>query len=433
MSKFSSKRTAILVGASVLVSSTVLFAGIVPASANSTPVITFGSWVSPIGHTRHAEAYKTINAQNQGKYVFQPVYIPGSNYNQKIVTELAAGDAPDIFYVNYGMVNTLANNHTLLNLTPYLKKYEKQYPAANLKNYFPASLTGDSIGKQTYALPFIDQPDVMYYNAALFKQAHLPLPKPGWTWPQFLHDAKMLTIPSKNQYGYLQAAGWPPLEVYVWSYGGHMFNPAGTKATVNSPAAIRGLELMQTMVKEKIIPPQAAIENISIENLFSEGKVAMFLGGANDGNYTWNNKPIPTAIAPVPRGTKEVTGNYIAEIGVNAKTKNPALAVKALLELLTQYGKFHVVPPVKQFATAAKLESMDIPGAPNNKIPKSRISTIVGSMKFARPQRALADMTQFNNIEMNDLYDPILLGSETAQQAADKAEQDLNNMLKASK
>jgi multiple sugar transport system substrate-binding protein len=79
---------------------------------------------------------------------------------------------------------------------------------------------------------------------------------------------------------------------------------------------------------------------------------------------------------------------------------------------------------------AAKLGSIYVNSAPGGHIPAVRIPTILDSMKFARPLRPLKNMTQYYNIETNDLYDPILLGTMNAKQAAQKAESALNALVK---
>lgn len=397
------------------------------AKSSSPQVITFASWTPWSQHPDDVKILKKINAANKGKFVLKPVYIPSAGYEQKLLTELAAGDAPDIFYLNYGDVNAFAKNNTLLDLNSYMQADKGKYLSADVNNYFPNSLTADSVKGQYYALPYIDQPDVIYYNPALFKAAHLPLPTENWTWQTFLKDAKALSDPSKNQYGYLQSPGWPPLETYIWSYGGDMFNKGMTKSLLTSPADIKGIELMQTMVKDKIIPPQSAIQNLSIEDLFRQGKVAMFMGGSDDGNYTYNNKPINTAIAPVPRGTTQATDSYIAEIAANAKAKNPALVTQAFFALVQGMSDDQIVPPIKQYADT--MEQISIPSAPNGHLPKDRLPVIKDSMKFARPIQPFPDMTQYSSILTNDIYDPILLGNSTAQAAAAKAAKDFNNYL----
>ena len=96
-----------------------------------------------------------------------------SNYDQKLKTELAAGSAPDIFYLNDGEAPMYANDGALLNLDPYLNKYKSQNPVANTSDYYPVTLTNDTYKGSYYALPWIGQPTVMYYNPKLFQQAGL--------------------------------------------------------------------------------------------------------------------------------------------------------------------------------------------------------------------------------------------------------------------
>lgn len=387
--------------------------------------ITLGTWGGAQENQQLQQIIDRINEQYKGKFVIKDINTP-SNYDQKLNTELAAGSAPDIFYATDTNVPTYAQEGVLLDLSDLIQKYKDKAVVANPDNYFPASLQDVTYNGHYYALPWIAQPVVMYYNPNLFKQAGLPEPTPDWTWDDFMRDAKALTNPQKGIYGYLQANGWPPLEMYVWSYGGDVVNSDGTQATLNSPQAVQGLTLMENMVKQQVVPPLSKLANVDIEDLFRQGRVAMFAGGAADGNYETNG--FTAKIAEMPKGTQHATYLYIADLAINAHSKvDKDLLYQAYIAILDGIDHWKVVPPVKQYAQ--NLQDISIPDAPGGHTPADRVPVILNSMKYARAPRVVKNMTQYWTILGNDVYQPILMGQKTAQQAADQATKDLNAIL----
>ncbi|WP_081411879.1 ABC transporter substrate-binding protein [Alicyclobacillus herbarius] len=398
-------------------------------SGSSGPVtITFGTWG---GAEEDAQLHKIINKINQkykNEFQIREINTP-ANYDQKLKTEIAAGSAPDIFYLPDGEASTYAQSGAILDLQPYLNKYKDKYVVANLDNYYPNTLKNDKYNGDYYALPWIGQPTVMYYNPKLFKQAGLPEPKDGWTWQDFLHDCQVIKQKT-GTYGFLLSNGWPPVYDFVWSYGGHFWNQDMTKSTFDSPQTVKALTMLHTLVAQKLVPSQAELANVDIEDLFRQGKVAMFAGGAADGNYA--AKGFMAKVAPLPKGAVQVTDLGIDDMAINAHTKvNKDTVFKAFVALLDGIDHWKVVPPIKQYA--ANLEAMDVPDAPGGHTPKDRIQPILTSMDHARMLRMLPNPTaqqNFWNVLSNDVYEPLLLGKESPQQIAKKTQDDLNALLK---
>ncbi|MDI3298050.1 MAG: sugar ABC transporter substrate-binding protein [Bacillota bacterium] len=396
------------------------------ASGGKGPVtLTFGTWGGAAEDQQLQALIRQVNEEHKGEFQIVEQNTP-ANYDDKLKTQLAGGTAPDIFYVSDGLVETFAREGALLDLTPYLEKYKSRYVEADLSAYYPASLVHVKVGGKVYALPWVAQPVVMYYNPELFRQAGLPEPQPGWTWDQFLQDAKKLTDPARNQYGYIQANGWPPVEMYLWAYGGDMFDPSLSRSTIDSPQALKGLQLMERMVKEGVTPPLSQLANVDIEDLFRQGRVAMFAGGAADGNYQTHG--FTAKVAELPRGTQPASFLYVADMAINAKAKDPDLAFRAMMALLEKIDHWKVLPPIKTYA--ADLQSIQVPDAPGGHTPADRVRPILDSMEYARTPQQIRDMTDYYNILANDIYQPILSGRSSAEAAARKAARDLDAILK---
>ncbi|QQE77738.1 sugar ABC transporter substrate-binding protein [Alicyclobacillus sp. SO9] len=394
------------------------------SSASKKPVtVTFMSWGGAQENKQLLGLIKKINQQHQGQFQIKDINVP-SKYSQKLNTELAAGTATDIFYVNNDNLPKYEKNGTLLNLDSYLAKYKSKYIVANPSNYYKSSLLNAKYNGHYYSLPWIAQPVVMYYNPKMFQAHNLPMPKAGWTWSQFFHDAKVLTNAKKHIYGFLQSNGWPPVEMYVWSQGGHFYNQGLTKSSLSQPAAVKGIQLLAQMRKDQVIPPLAQLANVNIESLYRQGRVAMFAGGAADGNY--NSQGFTAKIAPMPKGSQNATFLYLANLAINAHTKkNKDVVFQAYAALLKAINHWKVVPPVKQYAK--NLSQISVPDAPGGHTPQDRIPVILQSMKYARAPRLTP--TNYYTILSNDIYQPILSGSTTPQKAAQKAAKALDKAI----
>ncbi|WAH39152.1 ABC transporter substrate-binding protein [Alicyclobacillus dauci] len=398
-------------------------------SSSKGPVtITFGTWGGAEEDAQLKQIIQKVNDQHKDEFQIKELNVP-SNYDQKLKTELAAGSAPDIFYLTDGQAPMYASDGALLNLDSYLNKYKSQNPVADVSSYYPATLTNDKYKDSYYAMPWIGQPTVMYYNPKLFQQAGLAEPKAGWTWDDFLKDCEVIKQKT-GTYGFLLANGWPPVYDFVWSFGGHLWNQDMTQSTFNSPQTIQALTLMHTLINDKLVPTQAELANVDIEDLFRQGKVAMFMGGAADGNYAAQG--FTAKVAMVPKGTQEVTDLGVYDMAINAHTSvDKDTVFKAYMALLDGIDHWKVVPPVKQYAQ--NLGQISVSDAPGGHTPTDRIQPILDSMKFARMYRSLSDptaMQNYWNVLANDVYEPLLLNHETPQQIAQKTQTDLNALLK---
>lgn len=110
-------------------------------------------------------------------------------------------------------------------------------------------------GKQ-YGLPLQLTIQTMMINKTLYKQNGVPLPDKTTTWPQWVDMLRRIARPAENIWGYLLPNSWPQWLPFVWGYGGELWTPDLKKATLDTPAAIEGLQLYADMVTRlQIAPP----------------------------------------------------------------------------------------------------------------------------------------------------------------------------------
>ena len=109
-------------------------------------------------------------------------------YVQKLATQAAGGDLPDVAQLDYRQISQYAGSGTLLDLGPYLKNGTLQ------TSDFDKSLTRTGVydGKQ-YALPMGKGTTGVVYDATVFKKAGVATPQPGWTWDDWAEAGKKIS------------------------------------------------------------------------------------------------------------------------------------------------------------------------------------------------------------------------------------------------
>lgn len=109
-------------------------------------------------------------------------------YVQKLATQAAGGDLPDVAQLDYRQISQYAGSGTLLDLGPYVRN-------GTLRTAdFEKTLTRTGVydGKQ-YALPMGKGTTGIVYDAAVFKKAGVATPEPGWTWDDWAEAGRKIT------------------------------------------------------------------------------------------------------------------------------------------------------------------------------------------------------------------------------------------------
>lgn len=309
--------------------------------AGHRPVtVTLMTWQSAHTNQLILNAMKPLEKKYPWIHV-KNIPTPSSDYYQKLDTMFTAHSLPDLFWSGNEHEQNWGSQKLLYNWTKYAKK--PGVPWFSLKKYAPDAVINWRVHGQLYGLPTMMNTYGYYYNANLFKAAHLPLPKPGWTYAQFYHDAQVLTKKSGNnvsRYGvitpnnsvffmgqYAESAGGIPFENRI---------AAPTKVTA-AKQLIAGTSLMVKAIKNGwVAPPTYTVSNSTA--VFATGKVPMMGGGQwlttsilQDGpKFKW-------AWAPQPIVKKNVQPYDAVGIASPANLANPG-AVWLVLSYLDTHG-----------------------------------------------------------------------------------------------
>lgn len=259
-------------------------------AAQTGPTVNVPAATIRVGTWESGDALKLWNTlisdfekqYSQIKISFEPV---PDNYGTKLLTQIAANDAPDIFMVGDGDVRMFVERGGAGTLADYIKGKDN-LPGLDTSIYYQSLYQTGVVNNDPYFLTKDYSPLAIYYNKTLFDKAGVPYPKDGWTWDDFRQTAIKLTSGSgaSAQYGVALPGNWVrAVEPFIFSNGGDLMSTDGTKIEgyLNSPATIEAVQYyVDLYTKDKVSPSPADVSTtFKGVDLFQTGKVAMTITG----------------------------------------------------------------------------------------------------------------------------------------------------------
>jgi multiple sugar transport system substrate-binding protein len=320
-------------------------------AANVSGTIRVGSWDS-------AEALEPFNKSIesfQKKYPDVKVQLEAvpQGYGDKMLTQFAAGTAPDVFQVGDGDVAKWTAQGVLEDLDPYISGDKGNNPL-DMNVFYPAVAAIGQVEGKTYLLTKDYSPLVLYYNKDLFDAAGVKYPDDTWTWDTFLDASKKLTDPGK-QWGVQLPDSWGDLVWYrgispiIYQNGGKVISDDGKTTTgyLNSPEVVEAVQWYVDLVKkEKVAPSKEDLAALSGVDLFQTGQVAMLWTGRWPLKDFQKNTDLHFGTAQLPQGKERANSICWAGFGMYSKSQNKDAAWAFLKYIAAEEG-------AKEFANYA--------------------------------------------------------------------------------
>lgn len=357
-----------------------------------------------------------------------------ADYDTRLTTQLSGNAGPDLFWVSASRGAQFAARGVMLDITDRLNKSSK--PAANLNDYYDSAFDPFKINGKIYGIPWIMQPVVLYVNQDALDKAGIVIDE-NWNWDKFMEAAKKLTVDrngkslgesgfDKNnivQWGFT-LNGWPPVQMFIWQAGGEVIAEDFSSSPIDTPEAMKGFNFYRELIDSGVVPPQQTIRDRGFDQMFRDGQVAMFMGGAADSLETRVDK-FKCVVYEVPAGPTGIKATFvdILGMGINAKTKNPDAAFEALVDLSDEIHKWKVMPPRKSIGNTENMIKLH----PER---KDAFPAIVKSLEYARPYRFYQDYPDWDTVFWNQLMDPIINNNGKPEELVPKVKPLLDEALK---
>ena len=250
--------------------------------AGAAPVTIVWAAGNISGNGLRADLIKTFEASHPSIRVKNVAEATNTDTTRTELTAQISGGAttPDVFLGDVIWPGQFAAQHLALPISHYL-------PASFFRQFAPGLVAGASYRGQVYGAPFFQDAGFLYYRKDLLQRFHLPVPR---TWEQLKSEAQLLRRRHAVKYGFVwQGASYEGLTCdwmeYLTDAGGHVFNAAG-KPVLNSPAALRALTFMRSLITSGVSPKAViTFQEPQTMNVFNDGQAAFL----RNWDYAWTN------------------------------------------------------------------------------------------------------------------------------------------------
>lgn len=292
----------------------------------------------------YQKASDTIDAKMEGiKLIYEPGGSETSSYQDVLKTEIAAGTAPDVFWIPGTDVADFATRGLILNIYDLAKAT----PGFNVNDFYPGPMYHLTYNPQNgksgadsgalWGLPRDVSTFVLYLNLDLIAEAGADDPRElaaagKWNWETFLEVAKAVRALGSDIYGYGANAWWGPYGVWLNAAGGGFFNEDRTACALDTPESLAGLAFQRSLYVDYDVAVPYGEDS---EPPFMAGRVAMFQNGRWATPGVRANAKFNWDVVELPTGEKGM-GNWLfwGAYVINANTKHPEEAWK-LIQMLT--------------------------------------------------------------------------------------------------
>lgn len=180
--------------------------------------------------TRHDLTTKALELfqQKHPNIVIKPEYSGWDGYFDKLSTQVAGANAPDLIQMDYAFLTDYANRGALLDLGAYTESGD-----LDTKDIDPSMIKAGSINDKLYAVALgVNAPGVVY-SSTIFKELGIEDPKADWTWKDFNDIAVKITEGKGNGFvGSADISGtFNMFEILVRQNGHGLFNDGQLAAT----------------------------------------------------------------------------------------------------------------------------------------------------------------------------------------------------------
>ncbi|MBW4439094.1 MAG: sugar ABC transporter substrate-binding protein [Pleurocapsa minor GSE-CHR-MK-17-07R] len=377
------------------------------ALAQDPVTVRISTWA---GVDEAAELQVLIDEINASQTDYQIVHEPiPSDYFTQVQTQLAGGTGADLYWLDQnqmaiaseGVFLPLSQCDAVTNAAPQT--------AGDLNDYYPGILAVNQFDGDTYGLPWIAQPVVVYYNRGLFDAAGLDYPQDDWTWDDFTETAMALTLDTDSdgntdQWGFTNN-GWPPPTIFVWQAGGELISSDFTTAPIDSPEFVRGFEFyLSTAYNPEMSPSRDVIAEQGFGEMFKAGRIAMFMGGAADDLDRVDGMDVGVIHVPAnPETGNSTTFAWNASTAINGNTENPQAACSALVAITEAIQGWKIVSPRISQGTVEHLVSSE----PRKEASAEAIIAAAGDMR-ALP--IFGNYAEFDAVFWSEFWGPLING-----------------------
>ncbi len=280
-------------------------------------------------HARFNETYPNVTIADN----FTPVST-WSEFSNKIVTQVAGGQSPDIINIAIEGTRLVVSKGLLVPLDDLVA--DDPDGQELIEDVAEPLIDAFRVDGKLWQIPHSWNNMVIFYNTKMFEEAGIDPPPRDWTWDDFLNIAKQLTTGSGEDqvFGF----GIPffnfGLTPWLLTNSTYQLNDEWTESNLDDPKVIEAVTFVHDLIHVHGVSP--SVEGTSNNNLFAAGRMAM---------SGWGHWPIQGLLANDfkdfdvqywPRHTAGTSVYGVGGWGISPASENKGLAWELIKELTSK-------------------------------------------------------------------------------------------------
>lgn len=376
-------------------------------------------WIYPINEKIENTWWKSKVRAFEKKYSKVDVTVvvqPWANRDEQLTTAIAGGKGPDVVYLIPDQVPQYANTGALADMSDVIAKGSGDFR----KNALAAMTYQDTL----YGVPVLMSVTTTVANKKVLAKAGIDAPPA--TWDEALADGAKLKKKGLYLTDYVATPDATLNQTFyplLWQAGGDVLSPDGKRAAFNSPAGVKALTFVKTLVDKGYVPKDSlTVTPKPDQSVLCTDRAAMgFTSSTAELTICPGYRASDWTVAAPLKETKSVSYGTVGGLSVLSGSKNAA-AAKAW---------------VRWVSSPAQLKSFDLDHG------YSSPRTSQGSLQSDQP--LVGDSEKYLGImktgvtnaaaprQLMDVIKPhlqaALLGKVSVKRALSDAEKDANKQL----
>lgn len=342
-----------------------------------------------------------------------------SEYKQKMKTQLGAGNAPDVFYVDAKYHPSWASSGVLLNIQPFVNGDDNFSTDA----FFEPLIDAFRQDGKLYGIPKGFSPLAMFYNTAHFEEAGVETPT---TWDELRNALAEIKSQGIVEYPFMEYPNCRMFKAMLYQNGGSVLNEDNSECVVASDANVETLEFIVGLKEDDLLATPSQTGSGWHGKALGTETVSAAILGAWGFPFLENNHPevdehIDVAShIPTPENGEKATAAYTVCYSASAATSDPGASYRLISELTSREGAERWAKKGLELTARkdlADLQYYDDHPRRKKMLDAGEWSTVVQYGQYS---------AGVNN-RLNPELEAAMLGEKTPREALETAQSKINN------
>lgn len=375
--------------------------------------------------------------ESQDEIEVRHTYSPWGDIWTKELAAIAAGNPPDVVINDINATAIRGKENQAMNLSQFMDDSFSE-------KFYPELWNATLLDGESYGIPFNTDTRVLFYNKDAFEEVGLDPESPPATWEELEEYAMKLDIKNGDNYDRLGFYPMWGVGYDVWllnANGENYFGPDHNTDTVNintetNVEVLNWLKSWRDRLGDNVVNSYQAQIDSQQGNPFFNGDLAMIVQQPTF--YTQISEyaeDLNFGVAPMPEyepgnGHTSWGGGFVAEIPEGSSDPEAAWE---FIEYLTG-AEAQEYWAVKNFDNIANIEAAEAAAESDELSEEGQMvyKMAIDSMENTLLTPAPVEAPGYYNL-INPQVDEFFLGSMTAEEALEKAQTDVENLIEKNK